>query len=435
MADKTLNEVRFAGDVDIKKVEIVNTSGFGQDITLQISSIQVFEGVFTPFITGTLIVDDALDLLNLFPMVGEEFLNLEIVTPSLDRVSDGTNRSIKGLFYIYKSSDRVYLGDKRLTYKLHFISIEGLTDINKKLSKSFQGRCSNIIENIVTSSYGLESKKRLNIEETSNSIRYVSNYWSPKVNLEYISERSINTKGNPSYFFFENRNGFNFLTLERLALLSPVVDFIYDNYTAQYSLQGRTQKEINEDYKRVEQLNIPVVYDYIDRIKGGTYASKLIGHDILTKKYTYKNYDSFSNYKKEEHLNLKSGISSKLTVRRSDAVIFSGPKSFLNNSGYTDSTGLDFLQKRASVVGQFNSHKIEIVVPGRTDYTVGQKVNFKCYKNVPNTEKEMSQDLIDELYSGNYLISAINHFISRTRHECHMELIKDSLIYELKGNT
>ena len=431
MAAKTLNEIRFAGDVEIKKVEIVNTSGFGQDITFQVSSVQVFEGIFTPFITGTLIIDDSVDLINLFPMVGEEFLNLNIVTPSLDRVNDQINRSIKGLFYIYKTSDRVQLSDKRLTYKIHFMSAEGLSDVNKKISKSFSGRCSEIVENIVVSNYGLESEKKLNIEETSNSIKYVSNFWSPKVNLEYVSERSINTKGNPSYVFFENRNGFNFSSLEQLTKYNSVASFVHDNYVSNFSIHGRTQKEISEDYKRVEEIRIPVVYDYIDRVKNGVYSSKLIGHDICTKKYTYTNYDVFTNYKKEEHLNDKSSISSNLTIRRPDSIIFAGPRSYLNNTGEYDSTGLNFLQKRASIIGQFSGQKIEILVPGRTDYTVGQKVYFKCYKMTVNSERDLPEDMIDELYTGNYLISGINHFITRNRHQCYLELIKDSLIIDI----
>ena len=431
MASNTLNEIRFAGDVEIKKVEIVNTSGFGQDITLQVSSVQIFEGIFTPFMTGTLIIDDSLDLINLFPMVGEEFLNLNIVTPSLDRVNDQINRSIKGLFYIYKTSDRVQLSDKRLTYKVHFISAEGLVDVNKKISKSFSGKCSDIIKNIVVSNYGLESEKKLNTEETTNSIKYVSNFWSPKVNLEYISERSINSRGNPSYVFFENRDGFNFVSLESLTKFDIVNTFIQDNYISDFSIHGRTKKDIAADYKRVEEIRVPVVYDYVDRVKNGVYSSKLIGHDICTKKYTYTNYDAFENYKKEEHLNAKSSISSNLTIRRPDSIIFAGPKSYLNNTGQYDSTGLDFLQKRASIIGQFSGQKIEIVVPGRTDYTVGQKVHFKCYKMTTHSNRDLAEDMIDKVYTGNYLISGINHFITRSRHQCYIELIKDSLIIDI----
>ena len=37
------------------------------------------------------------------------------------------------------------------------------------------------------------------------------------------------------------------------------------------------------------------------------------------------------------------------------------------------------------------------------------------------------QDLVDKMFSGFYIISAINHYVTRERHECNIELIKDSL--------
>ena len=74
---------------------------------------------------------------------------------------------------------------------------------------------------------------------------------------------------------------------------------------------------------------------------------------------------------------------------------------------------------------------IRIVVPGRTDYTAGQKVNVKLDKVEPVSKNDT--DTEDKMFSGDYIISAINHYISREMHECHMELIKDSLKINLDG--
>ena len=63
--------VRFAGDVNISKIKIVTRSGLAQDITAQVINIQIFEDLFSPFITGSLILKESLDLINLFPFAGE----------------------------------------------------------------------------------------------------------------------------------------------------------------------------------------------------------------------------------------------------------------------------------------------------------------------------------------------------------------------------
>jgi hypothetical protein len=77
------------------------------------------------------------------------------------------------------------------------------------------------------------------------------------------------------------------------------------------------------------------------------------------------------------------------------------------------------------------ANKLEITVPGRADYTVGQKVNVTLNKIEPITKKE--QDITDKMFSGNYLISAINHYVDRNKHECHIELVKETLQYNLDG--
>ena len=77
---------------------------------------------------------------------------------------------------------------------------------------------------------------------------------------------------------------------------------------------------------------------------------------------------------------------------------------------------------------QAESTKIQITVPGRTDYTVGDKVKLTLNKFNPIKTSDTDDDIIDNLFSGNYIISTINHMIDREKHECYMELIKDSYI-------
>jgi hypothetical protein len=77
------------------------------------------------------------------------------------------------------------------------------------------------------------------------------------------------------------------------------------------------------------------------------------------------------------------------------------------------------------------ANKLQITVPGRADYTVGQKVNVTLNKIQPFDPKE--GDITDKMFSGNYIIAAINHYIDRTNHECHIELIKETLQYNLNG--
>jgi len=98
---------------------------------------------------------------------------------------------------------------------------------------------------------------------------------------------------------------------------------------------------------------------------------------------------------------------------------------------YEDVSSVPMRLKRISRLKAAESFTIKIVVAGRTDYTVGQKVFLKSYKTEPIKKDDPEDKIIDKVISGNYLIASINHVMDRQKHECHMNLIKDSLMVNL----
>lgn len=405
--------LKFAGDVTINFVELVTSTGFIQNITSQVISIDLYEDIFSPFITGKLTIKDSQDLINLFPLVGQEYMNLSISTPTLT----DTNKFIKGKFYVHKMTEREQLTDRSLVYVLHFISQEALVDLNKKLSKSYEGKISDIAKSLLTSNEGLNSTKNTIIEDTPNGIKFIANYWSVAKTLNYLAAEARNKNKSPTFLFFENRNGLNFQSLDSLYIAPSVRSFVYDNY-----MNTTLDKNPEEQFKRIIDISIPVGYDYMDSVRFGSYGSKLIGFDILTKKYTSKNYNYLNDFSSYNHLN-QYPISSKVAVTRESAFVFYDARHNSNFNGYTQTNNK---QKRISSLGSSEFHRVNITVPGRTDYTVGQKVYVKLYKNNHITSEKTDDD-IDNIYSGFYLIAAINHDINRDRHTCNFELIKDSL--------
>lgn len=418
--------LRNAGDVNIEKVKIVSSNGFFQDITNQVIAIQLFEDLFSPFITGTLIVKDSLDLINLFPFVGEEFVELKISTPTL-------KAPIEGKFYIFKMTDREMIGDRTVIYELHFITQEALVDLNKRLSKTFSGKCSDIANTLMSDkTVGLQLSRKLFVEETKNKTKFVSNFWNPVKCLNHVANTAINKNGSPSYLFFENRIGFNFVSLESLYTNNDVIqEFVFDNYIRDDRSGGGNIKNIPEDYRRIREIHIPVAFDYMDRIRSGVYGSKQYSHDLTTKRFGSKNFDMLQSFQTDKHLN-PYAMASKTIIYRYASVITNAPKYYSNFSGYGDSTDSATIQKRVSLMKQADCNKIQLIVPGRTDYTVGQKTVVNLNKMEPISKQDTNT--LDKIFSGAYIIGAINHYIDREKHECTMELFKESLLRDLDGN-
>ena len=422
----TNESIRFAGDVNVDSIVITSLNGFTVDVTNQVIGIEIFEDLFSPFISGNLSFKESLDFANLVPLTGEEFVKIKIRTPSFV----GKAKTIDDEFYLYKLSDKEMLGDKNQIYRLYFISKEAVVDLNKKISKAFSGKISDIAKTLLTDvTFGLETDKIGTVQETSNSVKYVSNFWSPVKNLNYLVETACNNRDNPDYVFFQNRLGYNFVSLESLYYQpQPAQEFIYDSWFREFDSQGRSIRRVDEEYKRIVEYRSQESYDFLDNNRHGMMSSKLVTFDIVTKKYTVKNFSMLDDFYKHQHLNQYPLISKK-SIHRPWSTVISYPKYYNNFDRFSDVTNARTLQKRVSLIQQAEGNKIQITVPGRTDYTVGMKVKVQLNKAQPLSVKD--DDFYDKVLSGYYLVSAINHFITREKHECQMELIKDSYTINL----
>lgn len=413
-----------AGDVNIEAVNITTSQGVSQDITNQVMAIQIFEDLFSPFMSGSLEIRDSLDLLNALPMNGEEYLELKISTPTLEK------GNIAHKFYIYKMSNRVMGGDRTIIYSLHFISVEALTDLNTKISKTFSGKCSDIVQQLLTDkTQGLNITKKYLIEETKNATKYISNFWCPIKNITNVVETSINKNGQSSFVFYEDRFGFNFVSLDSLYERNISQEFFYDVYVRdKQSNSINSVRNVTEDYKRIREIRIPTEFDYIERVRSGMYGSRMYTHDISSKRIANTTYNMMDKFASQKHLN-KFPLASNKAVYSYNEMILKMPKYQNNFSDFGDSTNANSIQNRISLMAQINGNKLEIVVPGRFDYTVGLKVQLRLYKVEPNSDTDT--EILDEVLSGDYLISAINHYINRNKHECTFELVKESLLINL----
>jgi hypothetical protein len=420
------NKIKQAGDVTIDDVTIITSRGFAQTITPQVIGIEIYEDIFATFITGKLMIKDAQALMNLLPLVGEESIRLQVSTPSLPE-----SAAYKREFFIYKMDDVIKTSARETLYVLHFISKEAITDLNRKISKAYSGKVSDIVSKIIKDPDGLSTTKTTNIEETKNKIKYTSNFWRPSKNMQFLTDNAESVTGSPSYLFFENKYGFNFVSLETLYTGTPLQQrFIADNYTAEINPLGGSSASIERDYQRVLDMQTPATFNYMDRIASGFYGSEIIYYDILTKQYVHTGY--VPDFKKDgKHLNPHQTWTEN-NPSRPKALLLHENQYYNNFEGFDVTSNTKIVQKRKALLAQAESNKVIITVFGRMDYSAGQRV----YLNVPVTGQisATNTDPEDKLLSGNYLIAALCHFINRESHECTIELIKDSYLVDINDS-
>ena len=276
-----------AGDVSLNEVAIVSSNGVLLNITPQVVSIELFANLFESFISGKIVIKDSQALQTFFPLVGNEFLRLSFVTPSL---SD--EFAYRGEYFIYKCSDMVRQGDRLSVYVLHFISKEAVLDQNKKISKTFKGNPEDMIRYLLGDG-GLQTTKELFAETPRNSFAFCSNWWKPTKCIQWIVERSITPNGNPSYVFFENKRGFVFTSLDSLMSkdVPNTMAFEVNNYSRQMGDEQTSYRDIMRDYRSILQIDYHTGFDYFKRLRSGFYGGEIVSMDITTQRYTHNKFN------------------------------------------------------------------------------------------------------------------------------------------------
>jgi hypothetical protein len=418
------NTLRFAGDVNLVNLQIIGAKGQLLDIKNLAIEVHIYEDIFSPFVTGKIILQDSLDLINFFPFVGQEFVRVNARTPAFN----DKNKIIDETFYLYKMSNREQVGDKAVMYELHFVSPEAIYDMNLRYSKAFEGTGSEVVQKIFNTAF-VTQKKLAVVEPTTNKNKFIACNWSPIRTINYVTKTSSNTSRS-NYLFFENRYGFNFTTINNLYQAPPYQNFQLIAITRVIDPQtGRSVRNPDLDYTKIIDFEMPFGFDYIDRTQSGMFASKIITHDYITKKYSTKTYSVVEEFPNHPHLN-KYPVFTNNVARNSGALILAEPKHYGIHNGYGDISNTKNALSRLSLTKMAQAFRFNITVAGRTDYTAGQVVNVKMPTFEPHTDPN-NPDVYDKMFSGNYLISALSHVIKTDRHETHMELIKDSLIFNL----
>lgn len=369
------------GIVDIDSCLLISPKSGSIDITALVTEISIYEDIMSPFLSGTLTIVDATGLSEVLPLIGEELVYIQVKTPGYD---DQREFVRAGMFALYKMESRENLGLKMAGYKLCFTSVEAVTDVNTRLSMTYRGKISENVEKILTGSPGLGTGKKAVVEPTINNEIHTSNFWTPTQNIYYLSGRALNGLNNPSYVFFENNEGFVFASIDTLSALPTIQQFVRDSKTR--GPEGG--QDLEEEYRKVLDMSVPVMYDYFDRVQEGYYGSSVYQYDLVTKRLNYTNLVAFDMLKKIK-LNDAPAASDQLQFMPKAAMSLSViHRDLYNNSPYLP---VDHTARRLALLKQISTMTINIRVFGRLDYSVGKTVDFTAYKDA-RTDKSETAD-------------------------------------------
>jgi len=440
--DKTEVPLQTAGAVEIQSLVIISKTLEFLDISDYLVEMNIVEDIYSPTMNGQIVITDSRNLIKELDITGEEYLIVKFKTPTF-------NSFISKTFRIYAVTNRRIIRDlSTQTYILHFVSKEFIINQVKPLYRTFTGKVSDLVSKIFESfiqadiTYSindnkLESSKELSklkiLSETENNVKFVSPGWTPFKCINWCASKAIPKDGKAcNFLFFETNKEFIFTSVEHL--------FDVNNNSGDVSIgeyfyspnQIEGNQSISKKLFQVEEFDVIKTQDHLSNLDNGYLSSKLLTLDIINKIYEDHNYDiveKFPQYQHSQGKNSKPFFGEECVRNPLTDINFhpTMPGLFNDITDNVNERMFEIHGNRKSNLLELHNFKLNITIPGRTDVQVGRMINFNFPDISPRNSDDKAMLSKDELYSGFYLITSINHKVTIDRHTMVMEITRDSL--------
>jgi len=393
--------------------------------------LMYFESILQDTVKATVVFADTGNSVNGqsviegLPLVGTEEVNVTI--------RDNNNQSVKVTMYVNKVTPMIEEAKKALT-AINLVSEEFLKNETGevRLNNRYNGKISEHINKILKNT--LKTKKKLDIEPTSNNYNFIGNNRKPYYVLNWLSKYSVpSVAGKPGksggFFFFETSEGFKFKSIDGLFNQEPKKSLIYNQNVdkdgkvpAGYS--GKILSHTPDNAINAQE-----------KFQMGAYATRL----VIFNPYTCE-YKVIKEEASKEGVNLGAKDLPKLNDKFKSK--FTRTTYMLLDPG-TLPTGDTSEQIKKSKEQNFETQKVlnqairrynqmfagmeTITIPGDFGLHAGDTI----FIDTPGLRPERD-DSVNKEIGGKYIIADLCHYISSTETYTKLNLVRDS--FGRKGN-
>jgi hypothetical protein len=400
--------------VDIKSLVITSADGKrSYNLMAQVLSFDIYEDIMYPVTRGDFYVNDALDILGSFPIIGEETIDVEFGSPGYDITCKYTLHVLK--------VDNQYTApsSKSKSYVLRCASEEFVQNATKFITGKLRGNTDALIQFVVKNE--LHSNKTVAIEPTKGIQDTLISRMRPLQVIDMFRKRSASLKyASSSYVFFENKRGFNFCTIEFLMdqLQENIKDktFVYDPAASTDIRNMNTRNIIS--FMQMSQI------DNTKKLTQGGLHNRVKRFDLMTGNVTetvYKNSESESKFKygskKAVGLNT-TNFQQKNSAKPAQSMLV--PHSSHLPENYIDST----MGAKHAYITKLGQNIYQMLINGDPVLTAGDVITV----NIPAATGDNGIPTDSRLTSGNYLISKLRHCIQNNQSKQKSYMISLELI-------
>jgi hypothetical protein len=423
-----MSDLVLPGQYKLLSAKLVTHSGIEQEFSGFIPVFSIEESIDSDCIRGTAEVIESMGYLETLPIRGEEDLIFQI--------EDALGQKNTYVMKIYKVSD-VKISDTNdvLSYMLHFVSRSRYEASFRRIIEPFDDEISNIAKEVFEKYYPSDAPP-LEIEPTNVIFRCIIPNYTPMQAMNFLANRAYSDKRTScSFRFFENTNGYFFVTDEYLiekALDDPenIKEFSFSD-----AINKSGDEFVSQMQNLIEIRNTDRVNTMSDLISGA-YRSHVIEIDLVagsvnlpgkTSKHSYNYKEKQPSYKTTsggagtEDVHSSSFIDQYFNQENERRYIV--VKDYANDSGQNQIRGNQYLPEivanRIAYRHHLNNTVLHAKTNGRLDLNAGDIINV----SIPEFNFSSSKGFNPQL-SGYYMVSSVTQSFVRDVHQTILKILK-----------
>jgi hypothetical protein len=406
--------------------------------------VQIFsyiESVRYPVVMATVVVVDSGGLLNSLPIQGGEIVKIKVKT----------NANPDGLEYtmrVWKIGNR-YVKNQDQAYTLGLVSEEALNNEFARIETPLEGKPDEIIAKMLNET--LKTTKTFYSEPCLFATRLIAarrrifdivSLLMPKSVPGLDPKTSTSSKktntptknqeqkvsGSAGYFFWENKRGFNFFSIDTLCSDKPTG--AYDSKPwGPYVEKIANQSDGADDRFTISNISYESEIDLVSGLRMGRYSTKMCFFNHSTGQYDEYVYNLKDAFEDMKHLGSQQEPS-LIKVGR-DKTLSDYPTGLMSmildhETWYNETTPaspydkdgskspspyserhLEYAAQSIVRYDTLSNQTATIVVPGNSKICAGDKVDIRIMNKLPSAE--VKKEKFDQENSGVYLIMEVTH--------------------------
>ena len=451
----------YASSFQLKTVVIYRVkSNESYDITDLVHRFDYFESITSPMISGTLVmVDSGANLISSLPIQGTERIVITLVAPN--------NQEHTYDLHVFKIGSR-FGAERFQTYTLGLISKEGLLNEGIRITKTLKGKANDIVKSLLKDY--IKTNKEVDQENTKFNIIFNAGKRSPFAVINSIQSKSVSNSstaketeskgtskttssnssvsslkstdssdyssvtGSAGYFFFENKDGYVFKSIDTLC-------------EGKNSAGTYFQEPIDVNSppdKKILSIDFLNEIDILTKLRTGAFSSVICYYNFSTGAYEEYVYSLDKSYDSMKHMGSQKGLPygqkelAKYPTRVMSMILdhetwydgedIASPEKKDGGDGATQFPDYQkfYMAQSISRLNSLTNQKVQIKINGTPSMKVGDSIDIMIPNQVTGEQKIVEK--YDPEHSGTYLISEVNHVFNPKERRCYtfLTLIRDS---------